>query len=218
MSLDEYRSRFRGGVPVAIDGKKMSMHEIVCAMNEIAGSNGDRRIDMVENRLVGVKSRECYEVPGGLASIAAHKALEDLTLEKSVLHYKLNIEQSWADCVYNGLWFSPLKAALEAFLQSTQQCVTGTVKLKFYKGSCTVVGRKSRRRRTITSSSPTMPTISSITRPRRASSICSASPARSGRRTATRWPSIFPSSSRSIPPMTSSRPRALRPPNRSARL
>ena len=134
---------FEGGVPVAIDGKKMSMHEIVCAMNEIAGSSGYGRIDMVENRLVGVKSRECYEVPGALALIAAHKALEDLTLEKSVLHYKLNIEQSWADCVYNGLWFSPLKAALEAFLQSTQQCVTGTVKLKFYKGSCTVVGRKS---------------------------------------------------------------------------
>ena len=121
----------------------MSMLDIVYTMNEIAGSNGYGRIDMIENRLVGVKSRECYEVPGALALIAAHKALEDLTLEKSVLHYKLNIEQSWADCVYNGLWFSPLKAALEAFLQNTQQCVTGAVKLKFYKGSCVVVGRKS---------------------------------------------------------------------------
>ena len=92
---------------------------------------------------MGVKSRECYEAPGALALIMAHKALEDLCLERSVLHYKLGIEQSWAECVYNGLWFSPLKEALDAFLANTQQCLSGTVKLKFYKGSCTVVGRKS---------------------------------------------------------------------------
>ena len=98
---------------------------------------------MIENRLVGVKSRECYEVPGALALIEAHKALEDLCLEREVLHYKLGIEQSWATAVYNGLWFSPLKEALDAFLASTQQCLSGTVKVKFYKGSCTVVGRKS---------------------------------------------------------------------------
>lgn len=134
---------FDGGIPVALDGKKMSFLDIIYAMNKIAGQNGYGRIDMIENRLVGVKSRECYEVPGALALIEAHKALEDLTLEKNVLHHKLGIEQTWADCVYNGLWFSPLKAALEAFLKSTQQCVSGTVKLKFYKGSCVVVGRKS---------------------------------------------------------------------------
>lgn len=134
---------FKSGVPCALDDKPMTFLEIIYAMNEIAGSNGFGRIDMVENRLVGVKSRECYEAPGALALITAHKALEDLCLERSVLHYKLSIEQSWADNVYNGLWFSPLKEAFDAFLANTQQCVTGIVKLKFYKGSCTVVGRKS---------------------------------------------------------------------------
>ena len=135
--------QFEAGLPVGLNSKPMSYLDIVYAMNDIAGSNGYGRIDMIENRLVGVKSRECYEAPGALALIMAHKALEDLCLERSVLHYKLGIEQSWAECVYNGLWFSPLKDAFDAFLASTQQCVTGTVKLKLYKGSCTVVGRKS---------------------------------------------------------------------------
>ena len=134
---------FEGGVPCALDGTPMNFLDIIYAMNDIAGKHGYGRIDMIENRLVGVKSRECYEVPGGLALIEAHKALEDLVLAREVLHYKLGIEQSWAEAVYNGLWFSPLKEALDAFLASTQQCVTGTVRLKFYKGSCTVVGRKS---------------------------------------------------------------------------
>ena len=135
--------QFEAGLPAGLNSKPMSYLDIVYAMNDIAGSNGYGRIDMIENRLVGVKSRECYEAPGALALIMAHKALEDLCLERSVLHYKLGIEQSWAECVYNGLWFSPLKDAFDAFLASTQQCVTGTVKLKLYKGSCTVVGRKS---------------------------------------------------------------------------
>ncbi len=135
--------QFEAGIPVALNGQPMSYLDIVYAMNDIAGSNGYGRIDMIENRLVGVKSRECYECPGALALITAHKALEDLCLERGVLHYKLGIEQTWAECVYNGLWFSPLKEALDAFLSHTQQCLNGTVKLKFYKGSCTVVGRKS---------------------------------------------------------------------------
>lgn len=134
---------FDQGVPCALDGTPMSFLDIIYAMNDIAGTNGYGRIDMVENRLVGVKSRECYEVPGGLALIQAHKALEDLCLERGVLHHKLAIEQTWAEQVYNGLWFSPLKEAFDAFLAHTQQCVSGTVKLKFFKGSCTVVGRKS---------------------------------------------------------------------------
>ena len=134
---------FEAGIPCALDGKAMSFLDIVYAMNDLAGSYGYGRIDMIENRLVGVKSRECYEAPGALALIQAHKALEDLTLERGVLHYKLGIEQTWAEQVYNGLWFSPLKEALDAFLANTQQCVTGTVKLKLYKGNCTVVGRKS---------------------------------------------------------------------------
>ena len=134
---------FKAGVPCAINGEEKTCLEAILAMNEIAGRNGYGRLDMIENRLVGVKSRECYEVPGGLALIEAHKALEDMCLERDVLHYKLGIEQTWATQVYDGLWFSPLKQALDAFLASTQQCVTGTVRLRFFKGSCTVMGRKS---------------------------------------------------------------------------
>ena len=134
---------FARGVPYMIDGKQKSFLGVILALNEIAGKNGYGRIDMVENRLVGVKSRECYESPAGLALIKAHKALEDLVLEREVLHYKLGMEQAWANCVYNGQWFSPLKEAIDAFMASTQRCLYGTVRLKFYKGSCTVVGRKS---------------------------------------------------------------------------
>ena len=134
---------FEHGVPCALNGQAMDYLDIIYAMNDIAGSNGYGRLDMIENRLVGVKSRECYEVPGALTLIQAHKALEDLCLERGVLHHKLALEQTWAESVYNGLWFSPLKEALDAFITHTQQCVTGTVKVKLYKGSCTVVGRKS---------------------------------------------------------------------------
>ena len=134
---------FEHGVPCALNGQAMDYLDIIYAMNDIAGSNGYGRLDMIENRLVGVKSRECYEVPGALTLIQAHKALEDLCLERGVLHQKLALEQTWAESVYNGLWFSPLKEAFDAFLGHTQQCVTGTVKVKLYKGSCTVVGRKS---------------------------------------------------------------------------
>ena len=134
---------FKKGVPCALDGKEMSYLDIIYAMNDVAGRNGYGRLDMIENRLVGVKSRECYEAPGALAIIEAHKSLEDLCLERDVLHYKLGIEQTWAIEVYNGKWFSPLKNALDAFLASTQECLTGVVRLRFYKGTCTVVGRKS---------------------------------------------------------------------------
>lgn len=134
---------FEAGVPCSLDGEKKSYLDIIYALNEIAGRNGFGRLDMVENRLVGVKSRECYEQPAALALITAHKALEDVCLEREVLHFKLGIEQQWATCVYYGQWFAPLKQALDAFIENTQQCVTGTVRIKFYKGSCTVVGRKS---------------------------------------------------------------------------
>ncbi|MDO4182137.1 MAG: argininosuccinate synthase [Coriobacteriia bacterium] len=134
---------FKQGVPCAIDGKEMPYLDIIYAMNDIAGRNGYGRLDMIENRLVGVKSRECYECPGALALIEAHKALEDLCLERDVLHHKLNFEQMWAIEVYNGKWFSPFKKALDAFMASTQTCLTGSVRLRFYKGSCVVVGRKS---------------------------------------------------------------------------
>jgi argininosuccinate synthase len=134
---------FEHGVPVALGGEVMSFHEIINAMNELAGKHGFGRIDMIENRLVGVKSREVYEVPGALTLIQAHKALEDLCLERAVLHYKLGIEQTWAELVYNGLWFSPLKEALDGFIETTQKLVTGDVRLRFFKGSCVVVGRRS---------------------------------------------------------------------------
>ena len=134
---------FKDGVACAVNGEPMSFLNVIYKLNEIAGKNGYGRLDMIENRLVGVKSRECYEVPGGLALITAHKALESLCLEREVLHYKLGIEQTWATAVYNGLWFSPLKRALDAFIDDTQKNLTGTVRLSFYKGTCTVTGMKS---------------------------------------------------------------------------
>ncbi len=134
---------FKAGIPCALDGQEMSYLDIIYKLNDIAGRNGYGRLDMIENRLVGVKSRECYEQPAALTLITAHKALEDMCLEREVLHYKLGIEQKWAECVYYGQWFAPLKAALDAFIASTQDAVTGTVRVKFYKGTCTVVGRKS---------------------------------------------------------------------------
>lgn len=134
---------FTEGVPSSLDGEQMPLASLVATLNGIAGANGFGRIDMIENRYVGLKSRECYEVPAGLALIQAHKALEDLCLERDVLHHKLALEQLWADQVYNGRWFSPFKQALDAFMAATQDNLTGVVKLKFYKGSCVVVGRKS---------------------------------------------------------------------------
>lgn len=133
---------FTAGVPTSLDGESLSVAELVKKLNVLAGAHAFGRIDMIENRYVGLKSRECYEVPAGLALIAAHKALEDLCLERDVLHYKLGLEQTWADLVYNGRWFSPLKMALDSFMAATQDALTGTVKLKLFKGSCTVVGRK----------------------------------------------------------------------------
>ncbi len=134
---------FEQGLPVALDGEVATFHEIINAMNDLAGKHGFGRIDMIENRLIGVKSREIYEVPGALTLIQAHKALEDLCLEREVLHYKLGVEQKWAELVYNGQWFSPLKEALDGFVDTTQKLVTGDIRLRFYKGSCVVVGRRS---------------------------------------------------------------------------
>lgn len=139
----EIEVEFKAGLPVAIDGEQMSYLDIIAKMNQIAGANGFGRIDMIENRMIGVKSRECYEAPGALALIVAHRGLEDMCLEREVLRYKLHLEHDWATMVYNGQWFSPLKHAVDAFMATTQQCVTGIVRLKFYKGNCTVTGRKS---------------------------------------------------------------------------
>ena len=134
---------FENGLPVAIDGEKTSFTEALAKLNAVAGANGVGRIDMVENRLVGVKSREVYECPGAVAMITAHKSLEELVLERDLLRYKLKIEQDWASYVYEGKWFSPLKEAFDGFIATTQNVVTGEVRLKFYKGSVISVGRKS---------------------------------------------------------------------------
>ncbi|MCM1982104.1 argininosuccinate synthase [Lyngbya confervoides] len=134
---------FEKGVPVALDGVKQDPIALVTALNTAAGRHGIGRIDMVENRLVGIKSREIYEVPALSILIQAHQDLESLTLTADVTHYKRGIEATYAQMVYNGLWYSPLKAALDAFIEQTQAVVTGTVRLKLFKGNATVVGRQS---------------------------------------------------------------------------
>jgi argininosuccinate synthase len=134
---------FAQGLPVAIDGKALNPVELITKLNAIAGDNGVGRIDMVENRLVGIKSREIYEVPAMLALILAHRDLESLTLTSDLAQYKRGIEDTYAKMIYNGLWYSPLKSALDAFILESQKRVSGTVRMKFFKGNATIVGRKS---------------------------------------------------------------------------
>ena len=134
---------FERGVPVSIDGRVMPLHEIVVELNDTVGAYGWGRLDMVENRRVGIKSRETYEAPAALALILAHQDLESITLERDVMHEKQRLEGRYADLVYDGMWFSPLKNALDAFVESTQQFVTGEVRLRLEPGRCFVVGRRS---------------------------------------------------------------------------
>lgn len=134
---------FEQGVPKTINGKAYSLAELILELNALAGKHGVGRIDHVENRLVGIKSREVYECPGAMTLIKAHKELEDLTLVKEVAHFKPIIEQKIAEVIYNGLWFSTLKDALVAFLKETQKNVTGVVRVKLFKGHAIVEGRKS---------------------------------------------------------------------------
>ncbi len=134
---------FVKGVPTAVNGKKMDGVEIIETLNAIACKNGVGRIDHVEDRLVGIKSRETYECPAATVLIKAHKGLEFLTLQKDVLEYKRGVEQRYSEMIYNGLWYGVLRESLQAFIEKTQEYVTGTVRLKLYKGSVMVVGRKS---------------------------------------------------------------------------
>lgn len=134
---------FENGIPVSLNGEYLSGVQIVEKLNEIGGRNGVGRIDHVEDRLVGIKSREIYECPAALVLIEAHQDLEKLVLTKHVLQFKKQVEEKWCELVYNGLWIDPLKNALDNFIETTQKYVNGTVKLKLYKGSCIVVGRKS---------------------------------------------------------------------------
>ncbi len=134
---------FKQGIPVALDGRSMSPLDVVTTLNRVGGENGVGRIDHLENRLIGIKSREIYEAPAAVLLLQAHQALEDITLPKEVARFKDLVAQQWAQMVYDGLWFSPLRDALYAFVLETQQHVTGDVRLKLYRGSSSVVGRKS---------------------------------------------------------------------------
>ena len=134
---------FEQGVPVALDGKKMSAKEIILALNEVGGKNGIGLLDIVENRLVGMKCRGVYETPGGAILYKAHSVLESICLDKMTLHEKQKLSITFAELVYNGQWFTPLREALSAFVDKTQERVTGTVRLKLYKGNMINAGVKS---------------------------------------------------------------------------
>lgn len=134
---------FKAGVPVAVNGEELSLANLIQKLNEIAGAHGVGRIDHVENRLVGIKSREIYECPGAITLLTAHKEIEDLTLVRELSHFKPIIENELSNLIYNGLWFSPATEALIAYIKQTQTVVNGTAKVKLYKGHAQVVARKS---------------------------------------------------------------------------
>lgn len=134
---------FEQGVPVALNGEKLPLVQLIETLNELGGKHGVGRIDHIENRLVGIKSREVYENPAALILINAHKELEFLTLTREVTQFKTQVDQQMAKIIYEGLWFSPIKNALDAFIDETQKVVTGTIRVKLHKGNHTVVGRKS---------------------------------------------------------------------------
>jgi len=134
---------FERGEPVSLDKEKFDGVELVRRLNDIAGKNGVGRVDHVEDRLVGIKSREIYECPAAIVLITAHKDLEKMVLPKDVLKFKAEVDQKYAELAYDGLWFSTLKESLDAFIDKTQEYVTGKVRIKLLKGSATVVGRSS---------------------------------------------------------------------------
>ncbi|WP_288762312.1 argininosuccinate synthase [uncultured Lacticaseibacillus sp.] len=134
---------FDKGLPVAINGEQLPLYQLILKLNGIAGAHGIGRIDHIENRLVGIKSREIYEAPAAAVIMTAHKDLEDLTFERDLAHFKPIVEQQLTNMIYNGLWFSPLCDALNAFIDESQQVVNGIVKMKLYKGTATAVARKS---------------------------------------------------------------------------
>ncbi|MEU4838366.1 argininosuccinate synthase [Nocardia testacea] len=140
---DELIVTFERGVPVAIDGRQVSVLEAITELNSRAGRQGVGRLDMVEDRLVGIKSREIYEAPGAIALITAHRALENVTLERELGRYKRQVEQRWGELAYDGLWFSPLKRALDAFVTDTQQHVSGDIRMVLHAGNVTINGRRS---------------------------------------------------------------------------
>ncbi len=132
---------FQAGVPVSVNGKQLGLAELVAYLNDVAGANGVGRVDHVENRLVGIKSREVYEAPAAITLITAKKALEALTLTRDVAHYKTQLEDKFAELAYDGLWYTPLREAISAFLDNVNQWVTGEVTVKLYKGGVILAGR-----------------------------------------------------------------------------
>ncbi|KHL12181.1 argininosuccinate synthase [Mumia flava] len=140
---DEVVIGFDGGVPVTIDGKPVSVLQAIQDLNERAGAQGIGRIDVVEDRLVGIKSREIYEAPGAMTLIAAHMELENVTIERELARYKRGVDQRWGELAYDGLWFSPLKRSLDAFVDTSQEHVTGEVRMTLHGGRATVTGRRS---------------------------------------------------------------------------
>jgi argininosuccinate synthase len=140
---DEVVITFAKGAPVAIDGKPVTMLQAIEQLNARAGAQGVGRLDMVEDRLVGIKSREVYEAPGAIALITAHQELENVTIERDLARFKRQVEQRWGELVYDGLWFSPLKDALDAFIASTQEQVTGDIRMTLHGGRAVVTGRRS---------------------------------------------------------------------------
>ncbi|MCY4359511.1 MAG: argininosuccinate synthase, partial [Cyanobacteria bacterium MAG APA_bin_95] len=133
---------FAQGNPVTLDGQSLDPVTLIRQVNVLAGTHGYGRIDMIEDRVVGIKSREIYETPGMLLLIRAHQELESICLAADVMATKRQLEQRWAELVYRGLWFGPLKQALDGFLDVTRKDVNGRVRLRLYKGSCTVIGRE----------------------------------------------------------------------------
>ncbi|GAA5059759.1 argininosuccinate synthase [Nocardia callitridis] len=142
---DELIITFDKGVPVAIDGRPVTVLEAIIELNKRAGRQGVGRLDMVEDRLVGIKSREIYEAPGAIALITAHQELEAVTVERELGRYKRQVEQRWGELVYDGLWFSPLKRALDAFVAESQEHVSGEIRMVLHGGSAVVNGRRSER-------------------------------------------------------------------------
>jgi len=140
---DEVVITFEAGRPVAIDGEAVTPLEAITVLNRRAGAAGVGRIDMVEDRLVGIKSREVYEAPGAIALITAHQELENVTIERDLARFKRTVDQRWGELVYDGLWYSPLKQALDAFLAQTQQHVSGEVRMVLHGGRAVVTGRRS---------------------------------------------------------------------------
>ncbi|MFD8557094.1 argininosuccinate synthase [Streptosporangium canum] len=140
---DEVIISFVKGVPVALDGRHLTPFQIIAELNRRAGAQGVGRLDMVEDRLVGIKSREVYEAPGAIALITAHMELENVTVERDLARFKRSVDQRWGELVYDGLWFSPLKKALDVFIAEAQQHVTGEIRMTLHGGRATVTGRRS---------------------------------------------------------------------------